>query len=683
MSWNDKSYNDTAATIAWLNPNSDQRDLSYKVRSYMLSKDPSIFTVDDAIMKDPRTKLGFGSSQDGVRSAIRPYVSLPNAVMSGVTSVYPPFDNFKYEMAFELSKIYKPEIDADGFAGPNAVVRDFSALLTCSGVKMAAANAPPTNRAEMLGKAGIASTFASFRHERIFKAMHKIVFGRRVPEAAMSFQVRSSTTMPMHYRGKGSQLQKQSMIHHIGSNLENIFNLLEHDDLTTLYRDHEFYFAMKLVERLQSEGVKDILGGDLTPKPREVADELYALSQGKKGTRSIASKTDITRELFGLKYGVGARVRTAYAVCGQINALIGLFLAGTRSYYLNEGAYTWHHSTPESIYEDIKDFHSIIGMDVKTMDQFLPTFLLDLHADLMSNYYDPRFGKLIRMVNGLPYYAPQLSRGKAPFWAGDPRNPSTFNIDVGLSSGRTDNPDLGKWYMTSTYMCLCDDVIGGVLELGANDEESVMLALKGKHPAFGIKDMSDDAMIGIKTGFESFGPKMRRVISEADAAGKSASPYAVLSLEDGIAFLGNVILKDETGRIARPKPNPVTFIVNRWCPERAINSTSRLYWAHGLRAAEEHYSRAGSIIKEIIDVERALWRKHMIGFPTPEQIIADVILQQPLPVSGLSIPDMEVLLDPSKLYYKFKIEDVSPEVARLFTSSIDGKTVDRYIKPFI
>lgn len=103
-----------------------------------------------------------------------------------------------------------------------------------------------------------------------------------------------------------------------------------------------------------------------------------------------------------------------------------------------------------------------------------------------------------------------------------------------------------------------------------------------------------------------------------------------------------------------------------------------------MMAALEHYSRAGSIITDMLKIERDAWRHFLPEYPTPEQTIADVVRQQRLPInSALTPADIEVLLDPSKLYYKFDPSEVSPTIAGLFTASIDGSTVDRYIKSFI
>lgn len=122
--WTDKSYRQQSLSIAWLNPNSDHRDLTVAARKFMLSRRPDVFKVSDQIMKDPRTKLGFLASEDGVRSALRPYVGVPGPIISGLLSVDPKIDEVKHFLALEFSKQLKPNIDADGFADYTAVTRD-------------------------------------------------------------------------------------------------------------------------------------------------------------------------------------------------------------------------------------------------------------------------------------------------------------------------------------------------------------------------------------------------------------------------------------------------------------------------------------------------------------------------------------------------------------------------------
>lgn len=686
MSWMSQSQLRLATDLSVNHVLTDGRDLKQMARAHMLSKDPEIFAVDDKIMEDRRSVLGFKSAnRDLTPTAIKPYNREPGMPHPGILSVDPRFDAYRYEAAVAMTKAYPAYADEDGFAGPSGVVKGFDALLTATGVKMDRANAPVLDRSLMLGDLGYATDFKTDRHRRIARALHRAMFGKRV-DAPFKFAVRSSTTMPSGFSGPGSQVQKQFMCRSNLLQAENILNWVQNKDMVSLFTQAGMYFAAVTGERGQAEGVKDLLGGDLTPKARKVADRAFAFSAGQEGSQKPASKMNITQEMFGLKYGIGARIRTVYAICGEISYFMTPFFVGNRANYFDEFGYTWHHTTADQIYDGIKDFESVIGLDVTMMDQNMPKFFLDYHADWLEDYFDPRFAELIRMVNGIPYFAPQLSRGESPYWAGNPMDPSSFTVDVGLSSGRSDNPDLGKWYMTTVYFCLVDDYIKDLLEQGINDDISIQNVLKGLHPTFGLKDMGDDALLGLRKGTGTLASKIRADLEKAGQEKRAGlSPYAILDVERGIAFLGNVILKDATGKIARPIPNPVTFMVNRHCPERSVNSAYNEYWAHGYVAALEHYARAGSIIGELDRMADELWRKNLPGVPTPGQMAFNARRQRSLPKGDImSEADMQVLLDPSKLYYKFKEGDVSPHIDNLFRSSVEAefinRTIGRYFK---
>lgn len=681
MPWMSQRDIEMATNLSLDSVLTDGRDLKQLAMTHMLKQDPAIFDVNESILEDPRSILGFkAANRDLSQTAVKPYIRPPGMPHPGVLSVDPRFDEYRYDYACVLTSNYPRDVDELGFAGPSAVVKDFSALLTATGVKMDQANAPMVDRTKLLEELNYASDFTNPRHKRIGRALHKAMFGRR-KIAPFKFAVRSSTTLPSGFAGPGSQVQKQAMCRRNLMQAEDILNWVMDKNMHELFAQAGFYFAAVTGERAQSEGVADILGGDLTPKKRTVSSREFAMSGGREGERTPAGKVSITQGLFGCKYGIGARIRTVYAVCGQISYFMTPFFVGCRANYFDEFGYTWHHTTPEQIFDGIKDFESIIGLDVTLMDQNMPKFFLDYHADWLEDYFDPRFAQLIRWVNGIPYFAPQLKRGGDPFWAGNPMDPDSFHIDVGLSSGRSDNPDLGKWYMTTVYFCLVDDYLRNLLEQGPNDDESIMKVLKGEHPTFGLKDMGDDAILGLKAGNITLADKIRADLVAAGESGKAGlSPYAILDVEKGVAFLGNVILKDEAGKLIRPRPNPVTFVVNRHCPERSINSGYSMYWAHGYLAALEHYSRAGSIIGEIDRIGDELWRKHLPGVPTPGQMATKARDQLPLPNGDIrSEADLEVLLDPAKLYYKFDAGDVSEHIDNLFRATVEAEFIERTI----
>lgn len=682
MPWMSRNDIALADNLANDYPLTDGRDLRAMARRHMLSVQPGIFDVDDSIKQDPRYIVGFeGANRDMSGSALKTYVSEPGMPFPGILSVDPRSDAFRYDYAVAASKEFKPAIDDDGFAGPNAVVGDFSALLTATGVKMSRANAPMIDRREMLEALGYNVTgWANPRHERIARALHRAMFGRR-QEADMRFAVDATTMMPSGYVGPGSQVQKQTAFRRNLQNAEKILQWVANDDVESLYKEAGFCFGAVTGERQQAEGVADLLGGDLTPKERRVSDPAYALSSGKKGTRAPADKLYITRDIFGLKYSVGSRVRTVYALCGEINAFMTAYFTGCRANYFKEFGYTWHHTTAEQIYEGLKEFAQVIGLDVTLMDQHMPPQFLRAHATWLCDYGDERFGKLVSWVNGVPYFCPQTAAGEKPYWAGNPMDPRTFTIDVGLSSGRADNPDLGKWYMTTVYFCLIDDYLKNLLEQGPNDLESIMAALKGRHPVFGLKDMGDDAILGIKPGYDLFAAKIRKDLKAAGESKRAGlSPYAMLDLETGIAFLGNVVLRDSAGQVEVPKPNPITFARNRHCPETSVNGRNTQYWGHGQAAALEHYSRAGSIIGDLERMETELWRHHFPGVPTPTQLAKKARDARPLPKGDVaSENDITVLLKKDTLYYRFDDGDVSPQIEALFVSRIESDFIKKHM----
>lgn len=682
MSWMDDDLRRVADSLANNFPLTDGRDLKGPMKATMEAKNADLFVVPDDILKDKRTKIGIKyASRDMKGTILKPYHREPGMPWPGIVSVDPRYDEFKYGLAMQASKQWEPNIDEQGFADTSAVTADFSGLLTATGAKMSMANSPLLDRTNLLAEMGYAQDFVNPRHRRIARAIHRAMFGRRV-EAPMKFNVRSSTGMPSGYGGPGSQAQKQHMARRNIAGAERLLQAVDKLDLETLFVDHGFFFAMNLVERAQAEGVPDFLSGNLKGKDRVVNSPEYALSNGAKGFRGPADKELITRGMFGLKYGLGARIRTAYGVCGEISYFMTPWLVGCRQNYFHEFGYTWHHTSSEQIFEGIKDFEELIGLDVTMMDQNMPKFFLDYHADWCEDYMDPRFAKLLRLVNGLPYFAPQSSAGASPFWAGNPLDPSSFTIDVGLSSGRADNPDLGKWYMTTVYFCLLDDYLHDLLEQGPNDDASIQRVLKGEHPTFGLKDMGDDAILGLRPGNSVLAAKIRSDLKKAGEVKKaSLSPYAILDLEDGVAFLGNVIIKDEAGKIVVPKPNPVTFLVNQFCPERSINGQYSMYWGHGYLAALEHYSRAGSIIGDLRMMINDLWRHHLPGVATPEQMANAARRENPLPVGdALSQADLEVLIDPSKLYYKFAGDgDVSEHIDKLFRATIEAEFIEEHL----
>jgi hypothetical protein len=393
----------------------------------------------------------------------------------------------------------------------------------------------------------------------------------------------------------------------------------------------------------------------------------------------VADKQFITRGIFGLKYGAAMRVRTAYAVNGQINFLITALMSQIRAVYFSRYAHTYHHTTPDKIYDKLVGVGAVVGADMTTMDQLIPSMVLDRHALLMGTYYDPRLTKLLRWFNGMPAFALSIGLGRDPVWIGDPRDPSTFTQDMGLTSGRADNPDLGKLWGTFVYYICLFNVIPEMMDGYTSLNACITDMMLGTHPIAFIMNMGDDVVFCIKDRFAHYGPILRKAF---ETESPLVRQYADLSAELGVAFLGNVFWQDHAGKIGIPKPNPITYASNLHAPEHSVNSSARPFWALGRIEALKHYSRAGSIITEMNELSDELWKKHLPHYLTPIQVAKKVIQISPPPpfVTELSSADCEVLLNPAKLHYKFTTNDISPEVAAMFTSKIEADFITNSLK---
>jgi hypothetical protein len=648
-------------------------------KQLMETVQPNIFSLPTVDLTDPRTSNGYAvQGARASRSIARLYHNAPGFPHSGVISVLKPFDEYKGELAIAYSERFKPSI-TDGFTSENGVTGDFSKMCSCTGVKADPLALPIVGRSILFKSLNLATDFICDEHRRIFDCIHKNLMGARDDEADASFNVESSTGMPFFFGGRSDVLAKQVSFRFLLNNYERILNHVDHDDVYDLFKTYGIYNAMRIIERQQPDGLIDLLGGDLASKPRFVADIEYALSGGKKGQMIKADKEFITRGIFGLKYGVAMRVRTAYAVNGQINFLITALMSQIRAVYFKKYAYTYHHTTPDAIYDKIAGVGAVVGADMTTMDQLVPSMVLDRHAELMGQYYDPRLTKLLRWFNGMPAFALSTGIGRDPLWIGDPRDPRTFVQDMGLTSGRADNPDLGKlWGTFVYYICLFNvipEMMDGYSSLSACIDDMML----GKHPIAFILNMGDDVVFCIRERYAHYGAILRTAF---ETKSPLVRQYADLAAELGVAFLGNVFWRDEAGKIGVPKPNPITYSSNLHAPEHSVNSSARPYWALGRLEALNHYSRAGSIITEMNEMSDECWRKHLPNFPTPLQQAKHVIKISPQPplVTELSSADCEVLLNPAKLYYKFTPEDISPEIVSMFTSKIEAPFITKSLK---
>jgi len=575
----------------------------------------------------------------------------------GIFSTDTNYINFKNELNLEGNKNWQPNIDQNGFARGEPIVSTFDALAATTGVPMFPLHIPPADNTPRRESMDLNTDFENEHHKRIFDALFDLMFGTYNPASYRIAKI-SSTTFPIFAQGEESYEFKMSLAHAILRDMDEILDCVAKGKWEDL-RD-KWYIVM--CYRLSTRSQPDKRG-----KKRKV--------QNKDGDEITADKTGWLHSNVGVVDAEAMRIRTVFGLCAAINYLMSFFFSCRRSHYFKEYEFTWHHTGPDQLLTALKQFVTVVGVDVTLMDQTVPHYFLERYANRTESVMDPRFAKLVSLVNGAPYYAPAIAPGMENFFMGDPADPSTWDIHVGLASGRADNPDLGKFWMTFVYITMMDEALPLYPRTDISREAYLKVTddfLKGRHPIWGLQDMGDDGIFGCKS--ESADIAIRKLLAK-----EQPSNYVSVDVEDGISFLGMVVYKDEAGVLKRPAPNPVTFLVNRLCPERGIYSPMRKFWGAGMKSATDHYRAAGPIINDVIDLTKEIWYKHF-EYPDPFINAADHAEKFPVNGNGLSAAESEVLLDNSKIWYKFSPDEISDEVLNTFSWSVDAEIIDKSIQ---
>lgn len=569
------------------------------------------------------------------------------------------------KMSSTLTAELRPELNADGTAGPNGVVSDFLSLRTLAGFYMDPISIPMTDNTIIRDELGLTTGFVSARHEEIWNRLASEMFGTPRP-ASLHVRKAASTGFPFSSSDLGL---KSQLLRHVFSNATRIMEKTLAGRLESLAREDAIFNAFLIGKRDQADKVS-FKDGRYKSKDREVNDALYSRSGGAEGRRFIASKKVVIdgSEIPGL---FAMRQRTVFGAPFQTNHLLAAVFSQFREFYLNEFEFTWKHRGKEHLTEKVAKYPFALGLDVKQFDQSVAGWMLDFMLSRLSTR--PIFRDFAKLTRHMPFAQPNPRLGAPPMpieesLFGDPWDLRTWTLEPGLPSGVSWNPDAGKYCMTATYLCLIDDYFHDVLEFGLPD------ILKGKHPRYALLDASDDGMLLFDDA--KFGDYVR------DRCANQQAEYFRFELETGVKFLGNVYHTDIRGNRSFV-PDILTYFTNLYVPEHGLprkpgEGFHRPFAAFGYFERQHLYSQAPSfqtaftiaddlsrtILKEPLN---ARWEAERRMTPLPEQDVR-------------TVQDLEALLDPSAIYKgRFQLEDLSPSVQEKLTSVVPYET----LKPFL
>lgn len=607
------------------------------------------------------------------RMLTRRLINKPNAILPEIPNKSAILaDNYDFlkvteQLADSLTEAAPSNIDANGFADECAVTENFYKLRTVSGMIMSPVSVIPQDN-QLLGEdLNLAKTFLSSRHEAIWKELHNTQFGS-IAEAPLNIRKAASTGFPH----ATTDLQvKKDLLFSFATNFDHIHASIESNKLKELFFEDQIFFGSASGLRLQPDKVlRDPKTGVFSSKDRLVNDLDYALSNGHTGRRFPASK-DVYRNGVLIPGHFAMRARTVWGAPFAPNYDVAMYFTLFRAYYLERFAFTWKHRTPKEIEDKLSRYSHVIGVDVAQFDQSVPAWILQYFCDNFVGKLDDKVIRLIEVLIKMPYFQANpvvdSKDSNGGIFMGDPFDIKTFDMKVGLPSGISPNPDIGKYVCTATYLCLLDDHFHDVLEVGLD------AILCGRHQMYGLLNAGDDCVLMTNDAtFRSFFDSWYKL---------KPAFYLRIEPEVGISFLGNVIYKKKNGLI-KTAPNVVSFITNWLVPEHSISSRNRRdYHFKGWEDRKAHFSTA-----PMYDTVFGIWEEiHHKFFKESLNLREDYYRthsKAPL-LSGLTDIDRQVLLDPDKLNYKFSNSDVSASILDLVVAAIPFDTFYPLIKNYI
>lgn len=371
--------------------------------------------------------------------------------------------------------------------------------------------------------------------------------------------------------------------------LPTIMDLAQGGEFLYVAETYGVVFAYLISRRNQNDTIRE--DGSVKNRPAPTVGQVMGFENGQlQGGRDLSSESIFKRQ----------RARVVYAGNGPLNYALSGCLQPMRDYYLSTYSFTWKHTGAEDLANKLRGWIPI-GVDAKEFDKGFP---LEAHERIQkrwSRMFKQPFLDACDLMWRAPAFAPSPVEDDPTQAAmfGDPFDLKTFIANRGLPSGISYNPDYGKIWGTAYILFMFDDMFGDVLEFGIDK------ILKGQHPAYGLLNMGDDALILVKTV-----ELQRQIIAKLESG--DASPYIQLEVDDHTTFLGWVIVKNGDGY--HVYPNIQSMLMNFLCAEHPIGDPRaknghRNHWAIGVKTMPTIYGVCPAY--EVVDrVWREVTAKH-------------------------------------------------------------------------
>lgn len=598
--------------------------------------------------------------QEALQQYSRVYRQRPVQVFPEIYSNDPRFLSMMRELSVELRDRYAIDVREDGLFGPTAVGTNFTELLTIAGCPMNPMTYNPNSNERLRVDLNLCGGYVSPRHRKIFLEYISTRYRAHDGSRGKISKI-SGSGFPLFTHNIETKIQH---LNHIVENIDEILNYLDSGDFNSLFVNHAMLLASSSVLRTQAEGGSLNQNGIVVPKERMVNDLEYALTNGASGRRFAANK-QVSVDGFTYAGHFAGRARSAYAIPNPINSMYTAAVEGLRHYADSTYEFTFKHRSKAHMKEKAKNFQHFLPLDVGQYDQSMPWFLVEDWIRMMP--FTDKAKKGIELILKAPKFYSAVNEIHDPVWTGDPFSLDGYNEWGGLPSGAFLTSMLGKDLFTFASLCMMDDYYHDVV----GKVESILLG----SAEYGLLNASDDTIM------MSNDPKFINNLRLLQEQNGSMSQYFKVEIETGFKFLGDCGYVDATGEF-NVCSDIGSYFKNMLCPERGIDSKLRKFPMYGLMIRRSNFEDH-PLFFEAEEVFLKLFQKHFnIGWGAlieqnmvkPNGILASKILSQ---------AEIEVILDPNKLHYKFSDTDIPEELVSLLEEKISQRNTDVLVSKLI
>lgn len=643
--------------------------------------------------QDARCDLLFRGER-AQRSRNRAYQEGPIEVLPGIWSNEPNFLLFKDLLSRELSRRFTPNVDQMGRVTGNGVRSNFFGMRHINGYPAYPATYPLVENAYLREEKGLSNSFVEPWHETVLECLIDLLFTDLEP-LPMKVRKGSSSMIPWF---TNVMSQKLDLARFSQRHAVDAFALIQKGEYESAFEQYFIGGAYNTVYRSQSTDQVSYEKGVFTSKPRPVADLEFALSGGKKGTFEAPSREMHSVDFASPPGFFRERLRTAMGGPWGLNSVLMPHAQSVRHKMYTEYAYTFHHTSRLEKQRKFREQRFTINMDVSNHDWFwgsklmLPVFQRRLEALGYPEWFVHFYMLKSTMPNYVTAPGPDLDNGLLGDW----RDPTYYG---GLNSGNVYTDIEGSIGMVFVYLVAqLEHTARELIPMFSRSKESCTQAvdayLRGSLD-ISIFDKSDDASLNWKTPHgQSRAEAFLRRMQTDDSF--QPSPYMIIENQHGGAFLGDLLLFPTTGNIKEVTliGDIQSMLVNEFSPEYGVQSAIRdrtrvrrpfpgLAWA----SIPDAYG-SSPIYQDVRDIIERIWQQ-VYGYSYNG--MRDKLLTEDetnlrkftrsfanIGVPDLTDIDLEVLLKPERLQYKYEPDDVSPDIVDLLFNGLPLEEVEPY-----